>query len=174
MRVQPLAGEIHVIADQPDFFAYLNVPIFQDIRIGSGVLGGVYTAFSCSTLEYVAPVGCDMPFLSAALYRSEIDLLERSGADVVIPESFKGLEPLHAVYRRKSCLYPVENALLSGEKKIISWFEQVNVIILSPSEICSIDPSPHIFFNLNNPDEFQQAEQIAASIYRSGSINIPG
>jgi molybdopterin-guanine dinucleotide biosynthesis protein A len=161
-RVRPIADEIIILSGQPDLFEFLGIPIYPDRVQGFGVLGGIYTALSISKLSYVAPVGCDMPFISAALLAAEIAELESGNADVVIPESSNGLEPLHAVYRRETCLVPVENAISSGDLRIVSWFDQVKVRIFTIAEIQKIDPSPNIFMNVNTPEDFQRAERIAS------------
>ena len=160
-RVKPVAGEMNLITTEPDLFRFLGLSAYPDRYAGRGLLGGIFTALSVSNLEYVAPVGCDMPFLSAALFAAEIARMESDQADVVIPETARGLEPLHAVYRRQTCLAPAENAILAGELRVISWFHQVRVVVLNASEVHEIDPSPYLFMNLNTPEEFAAAEEIA-------------
>ena len=160
-RVKPVAGEMNIITADPDPFRFLGLPAYPDRYTGRGLLGGIFTALSVSNLEYVAPVGCDMPFLSAALITAEMARLEAAQADVVIPETARGLEPLHAVYRRDTCLAPAEKAILDGEWRVISWFQQVKVVVLNASEVYEIDSSPYLFMNLNTPEEFEAAEEIA-------------
>lgn len=160
-RVKPIAEEINILSLQPDLFKFLGVPVYSDLYQGVGLIGGIFTAIKISNLDYVAPVGCDMPFLSIALFTAEIAEMVSSDVDVIIPESASGLEPLHAIYRRETCLLPIEKAILSGEYRIVSWFDQVKVKVLSSNDVQKIDPSPNIFMNLNTPDEFQRAEQIA-------------
>jgi molybdopterin-guanine dinucleotide biosynthesis protein A len=162
-RVRPLAGEMAVISNEPELFSFTGLPVYSDLVPGVGVLGGIHTALAMSRAVYTATPGCDMPFVSPALYRAEIELLETSGADVVIPRSASGLEPLHAVFRTATCLDAVGQAVHSGETRIISWFGRVRVLEISMEEVFKIDPSPYIFNNLNDPREFAAAEQVALS-----------
>jgi molybdopterin-guanine dinucleotide biosynthesis protein A len=104
---------------------------------------------------------CDMPFASPALFAHARDLLLETGADAVVPSVEHGLEPLHAVYRRANCLPAVLAALEAGERRLISWFEHIEVRVLDPAETARLDPSGLAFWNLNTPEEFQQAEEIA-------------
>lgn len=158
-RVTAIAAEVNIISsDEPDY-RFLNLPVIPDQIPGKGVLGGIHTAILVSRTAFVAPVGCDLPFISAALLKAELNLIIDCGADVVIPESQNGLEPLHAVYRKSTCLPLVENSLLRGENRIINWFENAIVKIVSQAEVTQIDPDPRIFLNLNRPDEFARASK---------------
>ena len=52
-------------------------------------------------------------------------MLLREEADVVIPKSEEGYEPLHAVYRRETCLPAIEAAIDADQWKVVAWFPQV-------------------------------------------------
>ena len=62
---------------------------------------------------------------------------------------------------RATCLPAVRTAIDSGHLKIIDWFSAVRVRELSQDEVAAIDPSELIFRNLNTPEEFIAAEQLA-------------
>jgi molybdopterin-guanine dinucleotide biosynthesis protein A len=103
-----------------------------------------------------------MPFASAELLAHARDLLLNGVDDVIIPESGDGMyEPLHAVYRRDTCLPAVAQAIDSDQWKLISWFPRVRVRNLAPAEISRLDPSGQAFWNVNTPEELLQAEQRA-------------
>jgi molybdopterin-guanine dinucleotide biosynthesis protein A len=108
-------------------------------------------------------VACDMPFASAALLEEAVRLLVEEDFDVVVPRSAAGLEPLHAVYRRATCLPVVRNAVLANQLKIIDWFSSVRVRELSLDEVAGIDPRRLVFWNVNTPEEFIEAEILAQS-----------
>jgi len=159
-RLAPIADEILVTTNSPDKYRFLDLPLFQDLKPGRGALGGLYTALSSATGEAVAVVACDMPFASATLIEAAHRLLVEEDADVVIPDS-GGLEPMHAVYRCETCLPAIESAIEADKWRLISWFPQVKVRVLPPSEIKAFDPSSLIFWNLNTPEEFAEAEKKA-------------
>jgi len=164
-RVIPVASEVNIISsDEPDY-RFLNLPVFPDRIPGKGVLGGIHTALQVSRFPFVSTVGCDLPFLSAQLLQAELNLIMDCGADVVIPESQNGLEPLHAIYRQSTCLQLVERSLHEGDHRIISWFDDAVIRIFSQPEIALVDPNPRIFFNLNHPQEFTQAMENAEDDY---------
>ena len=160
-RLSPIADEVLVTTNSPGDYRFLDLPLFPDLRPDRGALGGLYTALSSATCASVAVVACDMPFASASLIEAASRLLVQEDADVVIPDSGDGLEPLHAVYRRKTCLPAVESAIDADKWRLISWFPQVKVRILQPDEIKMYDPLGLAFWNLNTPEEFSEAEHRA-------------
>lgn len=160
-RLTPIADEVLVTTNSPDDYRFLDLPLFRDLKPGRGALGGLYTALSSATCEVVAVVACDMPFASASLIEAANRLLIQEGADVVIPDSGDGLEPLHAIYRRETCLPAIKSAIDADKWRLISWFPEVKVHILQPEEIRTYDPSGLAFWNLNTPEEFSEAERRA-------------
>ncbi|MCX6054057.1 MAG: molybdenum cofactor guanylyltransferase [Chloroflexi bacterium] len=161
-RVTPAAEEIIVIANEAADYHFLELPVYPDQIPGSGVIGGLLTSFYRITKPFVAPIGCDLPFISTLLLEEELRIILESGADIVIPQSEKGLEPLCAIYRKDTCLPWIEKAISRGDRRIVSWFGQVKVKVLSPPEVQQIDPNPYIFLNINNPEDFKQALELAA------------
>jgi molybdopterin-guanine dinucleotide biosynthesis protein A len=160
-RLSPIADEVIVTTNSPGNYRFLGLPLFPDLKPGRGALGGLYTALSSATGDVVAVVACDMPFASGSLIEAASGLLVEEGADVVIPDSGGNLEPMHALYRRKTCLPAIESAIEADKWKLISWFPQVEVRILQPDEIKEYDPSGLAFWNLNTPEEFAEAEERA-------------
>ena len=161
-RLAPIADELIVTTNRPDDYRFLGLPLFPDLKPDRGALGGLYTALSSATCETVAVVACDMPFASASLIEAASKLLVQEEADVVIPDSGDGLlEPMHAVYRRETCIPAIEAAIEADKWKLISWFPDVNVRILQPEEVKLYDSASLAFRNLNTPEEFAEAEQMA-------------
>lgn len=160
-RVAPIADELIVTTNRPEEYGFLGVSLFPDLKPGRGALGGLYTAIASASHSLVGVAACDMPFASAALLRDSARVLVEEGADVVIPRSKEGYEPLHAVYRRETCLPAIEAAIDADQWKVIAWFPQVKVRVLTPQEIEQQDPSGLAFWNVNTPEEFVEAEKIA-------------
>jgi molybdenum cofactor guanylyltransferase len=169
-RLKGSADELLVTTNHPQNFAFLGVPLFSDILPGLGALGGLYTALFVSSQPLVAVIACDMPFIEPALLRAQLDLLQKEGADIVIPRSPDGLEPLHAVYRRETCLPAVYAALQAGERKMIAWhsgyqaypgYAAVRLRVMASEEVAVVDPQFRSFINVNTQEEFRQAEELA-------------
>jgi len=160
-RVSAIADEVVVITNRPKGYHYLNIPLFPDVIPERGALGGLYTALKVATHPKVAVVACDMPFANADILTRGRDILNNSNIDAVIPKTMRGLEPLHAVYRRDSCLPAVEAAIQADKWRMIAWHDDVNIHYLSQEEIHRVDPQKYTFMNLNTPEEFQTAEKLA-------------
>ncbi|HNO31894.1 MAG TPA: molybdenum cofactor guanylyltransferase [Anaerolineales bacterium] len=159
-RLAPIADELIVTTNRPEAYTFLNVRLSPDLKPGRGALGGLYTAVASASHDLVAVVACDMPFASPQFFESATHLLVQEEADVVIARSDEGYEPFHALYRRATCLPAIAAAIEADLWKVIAWFPQVNVRTLSPDEIKTFDPSGLCFWNVNTPEEFQQAEQL--------------
>ncbi len=162
-RLAPIADEIIVTTNNPDDYRFLNLRLFPDLKPGRGALGGLYTAIASALHSTVAVAACDMPFANAVLFEAMSRLLVEEDADVVIPKSDEGYEPIHAVYRRDTCLPAIEAAIAADQWKVIAWFPQVKVRVLTPEEIKQHDPSGLAFWNVNTPEEFSKAEELAHS-----------
>jgi len=162
-RLSPMADELIVTTNHPDDYAFLKLPLISDLKPGRGALGGLYTAISSASNPIVAVVACDMPFASATLLEAATRLIVEEGGDVVIAKSDEGFEPLHAVYRRETCLPAIEAAIEADQWKVVAWFPQVKLRVLTSDEIKRYDPSGLAFWNVNTPEEFAKAEEIAKS-----------
>ncbi len=160
-RLAPIADEMLVTTNQPADFAFLNLPLFLDVKPGRGPLGGLYTALFSAKNPIVAVVACDMPFANAPLFEAAARILVQEEADVVIAKTPEGFEPLHAVYRREACIPAIEAAIASDQWRVISWFPQVKVRVLTMDEVDHYDPKHIAFWNVNTPEEFAEAEQRA-------------
>lgn len=162
-RLSTIADELIVTTNHPDDYGFLNLPLFPDLKPGRGALGGLYTAIASAKHPIVGVVACDMPFASPSLLRAASRLLAQEEVDVVIAKSGEGYEPLHAIYRRETCLPAIEAAISADQWRVIAWFPQVKVRILTTDEIKQYDPSGLAFWNVNTPEEFAEAEKIATS-----------
>ena len=82
----------------------------------------------------------------------------------MVPRHADGCEPFHAVYRREVCLAAVKASLELGQKRADSWFPSVQMGYIEHEDIMRYDPSGHAFFNINCPEDYQQAIKITEEI----------
>lgn len=160
-RLSPIADEVIVTTNRSEDYRFLDLRLIPDLKPGRGALGGLYTAIASASQPIVAVVACDMPFASPTLIETASGLLVQEEADVVIARSDEGYEPFHAVYRRETCLAAIEAAIAADQWKVIAWFPQVKVRVLTSDELKRFDPDGVAFWNVNTPEEFAQAEQLA-------------
>jgi molybdopterin-guanine dinucleotide biosynthesis protein A len=162
-RLDGLAQEVLFIGPNCLNTNLSGIRSIPDLLPGRGPLGGLYTALNAASQPAVALIACDMPFVSADLLAYQNQLLESENMDIVLASTARGLEPLHAIYRRKTCLPATRDALNNGENRLISWFPKVKVRILTYSEIIPFDNHGLTFLNVNTPDELIRAEKMAIS-----------
>ncbi|MFT3892424.1 MAG: molybdenum cofactor guanylyltransferase [Anaerolineales bacterium] len=169
-RLSPIADELIVTTNRPDNYSFImdskvsrlwKPRLASDLKPGRGALGGLYTAITSATHPIVAVVACDMPFASGTLIEAMTSLMVEEEADVVIAKTDEGYEPIHAVYRRETCLPAIESAINADQWKVIAWFPKVRVRVLTSDELKRYDPSGLAFWNVNTPEEFAKAEEIA-------------
>ena len=162
-RVHHLASDVMILSNNNDldYDVLTHIPIYADLIEGIGPLAGLYTSLKLARTPFVALVACDMPFASSQLIQYELEVMKALECDVVIPETDHGLEPMHALYRRETCLPNIEAALANNERRLISWFPGMKVETISAADLRKIDPHLHIFLNINTPEDLKSAEQLA-------------
>jgi molybdopterin-guanine dinucleotide biosynthesis protein A len=136
----------------------------KDILPDRGALGGLYTALSAANHNMVAILACDMPFVNPDLLAAERDYLVKMQADLVVPMTDNGMEPLHAVYRKDKCLQPVKGAIEADKWRADSWYHLVNLQQFPLQEIHKSDPQLLSFKNVNTPQELEKAIKLAQEI----------
>ncbi len=179
-RLEQVCAEVIIVANDQAPYTKLAARVVSDILPGHGSLGGIYSGLHAAQFECAIVVACDMPFLNPALLRHMLALAEAH--DVVVPSAANpwqparhereqsknrsdglptakdsNLHPLHAVYA-KSCLGPIEARLRAGDLRIISFYPDVRVRVLSQAELERVDPQHRSLFNANTPEQLALAE----------------
>jgi molybdopterin-guanine dinucleotide biosynthesis protein A len=164
-RLANLTDDLIIISNQPEKLKYLNLSVYPDIISDVGPLAGLYTGLKQARFESVVMVACDMPFVNSSLLIEEVRLLNEMQVDVVIPAPGGNTEPLHAAYRRETCLPAVEAGIRSGMRRLIEWHTFVRVHLMEDAQIRKFDPTGLAFMNINNPEDAQLAEQVDLEDY---------
>jgi molybdenum cofactor guanylyltransferase len=162
-RVAKLADEV-VIVLRPDqelapplVAATQGAIVVRDLPGHKGVLAGMAAGLEAAQHEWSLLVACDMPFIQPSLVRYMWSL--REGSDVVVPRLEVGLEPLHALYHRR-CLSSIHDALAQGRRRVISFYEPLQVRYVDEDEIARHDPRRLSFFNINTPEDLVRAREL--------------
>ncbi len=148
-----LFPEVLLVTNNPEQYSFLPCRKVIDLYPGLGALSGLHAGLHHAATPHIFAVACDMPWLNNTLIRWLASL--RHNCDVVIPKVENGLEPLHALYGKK-CLGPMEEALSTNRRRIISFFPQVRVQQFGPGQIAEIDPAFDSFRNVNTPEDYYQ------------------
>ncbi len=163
-RVRSLGDELLITTNNPEKFKSFQLPLYEDLFPGTGALGGLYTALRVARFPIVSVVACDMPFVNPDILKEALNMLIAENTDLVIPRTERGYEPLHAVYRRRTCMPAIHKALQRGERRLISWFSDVTVSEIPASQLRRLDPMQIAFDNLNTQEDFRLAEELARKI----------
>ena len=143
--------EVILVTNNPEQYEFLPCRKVPDLYEGMGVLAGIHSGLYHSSNPAIFAVACDMPYLMESLIRHMASRAHFGG--VLIPESPSGLEPLHAVYG-KGCLAAIEATLLSGQRRIVSFFDRTNVSKMNVEQVAYFDPSFVSFININTPRDY--------------------
>ncbi|MEO6446923.1 MAG: NTP transferase domain-containing protein, partial [Gemmatimonadaceae bacterium] len=124
---------------------------------------GLHAALSHAA-HAVVVVAWDMPFVPSGLLAA-LRALGESGADAALPESGsrRGLEPMCAYYTQR-CLASIERRLDDGDRRVISFFDDVQVARLGASDVAAFGPSERLFMNVNSPEDLAVAEAHAVAV----------
>lgn len=158
-QVAEIGDDTIIISNKPDAYLKFGLPVYADLIPNWGALGGLYSAISYAPQELCLLLACDMPFIHLPLLKHIVSLA--NDFDAVVPRlNNRFVEPFRAVYR-KTCLVPIKSAMDAGQRKVISFFDEVHIRYVDLAEIEQFDPSAKSFFNVNTPDDLQTAERIA-------------
>jgi molybdopterin-guanine dinucleotide biosynthesis protein A len=138
-----------------------RVECVEDMYPGKGVLNGIYTGLSASDSEHSLIVAGDMPFLNIGLMQYLVDAAP--GFDVVMPRLHDLIQPLHAVYS-KGCLPLIRTQLQRDRLQIRTFLGEVRVRYVEAAEIDRYDHRHLSFFNVNTPEDLEEAREIADGI----------
>ncbi|MGD8633078.1 MAG: molybdenum cofactor guanylyltransferase [Anaerolineales bacterium] len=157
-RTRGLGEDLLITTNDPERLEYLGIRLVGDRSPGAGALHGLATALQAAEGEDVLLLACDAPFANRGLL--EYIIAHRHQGDVIIPEHAGRYEPLQALYNRSRCLPAVDEALRSGEKRMISYFSSVRVYPIGAKIIRQFDKAGVSFFNINTEDDLREAEEI--------------
>jgi molybdopterin-guanine dinucleotide biosynthesis protein A len=162
--VAPLATEVLIVANDDRLAGDSRFTVLQDPEPHAGVLPALLAALDATTSPLMLLLACDMPFVSRALVEHLARLAP--GRDAVMPKVAGYDQPMHAIYRVAACRTAARAALARGDRRMISFLDDVDTVKVEESELRRLDPELRSFFNINTPDDLETARQIAAEHVR--------
>jgi len=146
-----------LIANRPEAFLHLSLPVLQDDVPGLGPLGGILTALRHVETPAIFVVACDMPFLNAVLIREMAAAL--GDFDAVAAKAGGRFEPLHAVYSKR-VLPLIEARIRDGELSVYRLLEAIRVRVFTESELRRHKNWEKTLLNVNTPEELERARKL--------------
>ncbi|WP_409303314.1 molybdenum cofactor guanylyltransferase [Peribacillus sp. SCS-155] len=172
-QLKRAAGSVLLITNTPGTYSFLELPIIEDIYPGRGPLAGLHAGLSAATTEAVIVAACDMPFVTAEIMKKMFENLE--DADAVVPEIDGRVQPLFAVYR-KTCLPHLISCLEDNQLKMTHFLNNIKVARMSEKDFLQglKNPEflPYVFYNMNSPEEYEEAREIEQQLKRSGLYGV--
>jgi molybdenum cofactor guanylyltransferase len=152
--LRQLSDDVIVVANRSDVYSpivsSLGARLVPDYDPPVGPLGGLAAGLAAMQHDLALVVACDMPLLNLDLLRHLID--RAANFDAVVPLTGDQYEPLHAVYRG-TCLAPIQRRLANGERRVISFFEDVHLSVVPEADWRVIDPEGRSLSNFNTPED---------------------
>lgn len=155
--LRQVADPVVIISGHADRFEGLSAAVVADVVPGAGALGGIYTALLSSPHARTLVVACDMPFLSLPWLQR---LTQPSTADLVIPRSARGYEPLCAVWAVRAA-DTVRRRIARGQLTAARLVEELHIEEIGPESLAPFDPHGLLFVNVNTPHEYERARALS-------------
>ena len=183
-RMRLITAELLLITNSPAEYAHLDVPMHGDIVPDTGALGGIYTGLTHASHDVTLCVGCDNPFLVPNLLTYLVSVLDEY--DAVMPYTYSSrqtlfcpnkdigvtnpsynndqitLQTLCAAYSKR-CLPIIEMMLQASELRVHALAERAQVQRVSPEVWQTFDSGGMSFFNINTPENLEQADSYIRS-----------
>jgi molybdenum cofactor guanylyltransferase len=157
--------EVRVIAS-PEKYAEVGrgLKFVEDQWPGEGPLGGIvtalqYTAETAPDCEWNLILSCDMPFLTREWLEFLVERSRASEADVVLPHSGHGPEPLCACYRTAAGP-ALKNVFETGVRKVTQALKHLRCEVLDERDWKRFDSDGTLFWNMNTAADFDEAQRI--------------
>jgi len=148
----------------PSKYEILGVKCVDDRWPGEGPLGGIITALmdagkTAATPEWNLIIGCDLPFMVKEMLAVCVGQARKSDADVVVPKSASGLEPLCACWRT-DCAARLLAAFEQGTRKVTEAMKHLRMEILDETHWKRFDNGGRLFWNMNTVAEYEEAKRL--------------
>jgi molybdopterin-guanine dinucleotide biosynthesis protein A len=158
-----VVDEVNVVAPAEKYLS-IGVKSVVDLWPGEGPLGGIVTALlktrkSDPQCEWNLIVSCDMPFLTRQWLAYLAERALKSSAQVVLPHSAHGPEPLCACYRTDAG--PALRAVFErGVRKVTDALKQVKTEVLDEGDWKRFDSAGRLFWNMNTAADFEEVRRV--------------
>lgn len=147
-----------LVTNQAREYEALGLAAVGDIYPGKGPLAGLHAGLLASPFEDNLLVACDMPFASSKLAQFLWSQLE--DYDAVVPYLGGKQHPLFAVYRT-STLPILEDCLQQEKLRMFDFLKQIRVNDIHIEHTFLEINLEKAFFNMNRPDDYEQAKEWA-------------
>jgi len=158
-----VASQVKIVGP-PGKYLEFGVETVMDQWPGEGPLGGIITALQDAAKrpgEFVwnLMLSCDMPFLTQDWLQFLANRAAKSKAQVVIPHSASGPEPLCACWRTDA-LDTLHAAFNRGIRKVTDGINTLRAEVLDEADWKRFDTAGQLFWNMNTAADFEKVRRV--------------
>ncbi|MDP4084193.1 MAG: molybdenum cofactor guanylyltransferase [Bacillota bacterium] len=159
--------DIILVTNEPNEYEFLNIRMTSDQYPGKGPLAGLHAGLVDSDHDVNLVVACDMPFVSNELACYFVEAI--GDYDAVIPIINGKQHPLFSVFK-KHVIDQIEDSLKSDRLRMKHLLEQIHVRFMTEKDLekVRLENLERIFFNMNNPTEYEDAKKWAKEDNQKG------
>lgn len=163
--LESLVADVTVVGS-PENYAVLGLRAIEDQGFSGsggsdkllGPLAGIATALAATRTDWNLILACDLPYLAGEWLDWLLARAMVSDAQILMPRTAGGLEPLAAVYRRE-CAEPIIAALHRGVRKVTDAVEQFRIEFVTERDWRHIDAHGRVLRNVNHPEDYEEARR---------------
>ncbi len=161
--IEPLVVAVTIVG-RPELYSTFGLQVIADHEVGEkgsggrplGPLAGIASALAATSAPWNLILASDLPYLTRKWLNWLLGRAADSQAQIVMPRTRRGLEPLAAVYRRE-CAAPIARALDRGVRKVTDALVELRVQTVEESEWRKIDSDGRVLSNMNTPADYDEA-----------------
>lgn len=165
--LKPHFDKLILVTNNPEDYRFLKLTTVSDYYPGKGPLAGIHAGLLESQHEINVVAACDMPFVSAELAVKMVELI--GDYDAVVPVINGKQHPLFSVFKKKTASV-LEESIQHDQLRMKHVFDRMNVRYITEEDLQMFDSRQleRIFFNMNHPNEYEEAKKWAESIDQEG------
>jgi len=118
-------------------------------------LRGLVSVLEVARSERVLLLATDMPMITPELV---LALVAWPEADVVLPRTDFGLQPLCAIYHRERVLPCARRALEEDRLSLHGLLDECSISVLGVDELRKVDPEERALLNVNTPEDRERLQ----------------
>lgn len=158
--LEPIFHKVLVVGGDPEIIS--DRIVIADDNILNGPLVGLQRGMLVSDASWNFVIGCDMPFLNSMVIKRMAGRLQDT--EVVLARIEGHLQPLHGFYSR-GCLPNIHTLLNGGVTSLRALISLSDISILDSRDFIDIDPELRSFQDIDTPQEYHEALNLAKKVY---------
>lgn len=147
--IEPFCDNLAISGQNSDYSAF-GIDMVPDLYSDCGPIAGIFSALKYSVSDWNLLVSVDVPFVNDELF---LFLISNIGEfDCIIPLHTSGVEPLVALYNRRT-LPVIEEMIDSGDYRLTNLLSKINTRHVDCNHL--IKKYPRLFMNINRMEDYQ-------------------